>query len=44
MSSYQRWAFLTKKTTNLLDVHYLRVAEYAFLPHAFLPQAIVDAS
>jgi hypothetical protein len=38
MSSYQRWVFLTKRTTNLLKVHYLRVVEYIFL----LPQAIVD--
>jgi hypothetical protein len=40
MSPYQRWAFLAKRTTNLLNVHYLCVAEYIFL----LPQAIVDTS
>jgi hypothetical protein len=31
---------LAKRTTNLLNVHYLCVAEYIFL----LPQAIVDTS
>jgi len=40
MSPYQRWAFLAKRTTNLLNVHYLCVAEYIFLR----PQAIVDTS